>query len=347
MHLAAAHAALRRRFRRPAVWAVAMLVPALSGSVFLFIWSWKGSPGAILSLWMLILIWWVVGVFLSPIPWQWGPRALPGAVRGFLQATLFLGLWGGTVALLGEMVRMILHRAFHLGHWLGGAGAFTILSLPLLALGFGLARTEHLEAEVRDAEAQAQALEWAGQRTGFPPQLLFETLESLAAGASGGAPPVEQGLLNLAALYRQWLIQGQASRATLAEERDLLERYLSVEQQRMGPHLRLRARWPEGMDSWIMPSLSLLGLVQGSLELAKAASVGVDLQVTARREGEGLTVEVDAGGRMPTDGPPSSILEALRVRMAAWEGGGSLTVHRSEGRFRVVIQMGAVTHADL
>jgi hypothetical protein len=204
-------------------------------------------------------------------------------------------------------------------------------------LGYGLARAESLEADVREAEAQARSMEWAGQRGSFPPQLLFETLDALAAEAPGDVRLVEQGLLDLAALYRQWLIQGQESSTTLGVERELVERYFAVEQRCLGPHLRLKTAWPLELGGRL-PSMLLLGLAQWSLEVGRASGVGVDLRLEARDVDGGVQVELLCSGKPTATALPT--LDMLRVRLERWEGGGSLTLHPEAGQFRVMLCAG-------
>ncbi len=155
----------------------------------------------------------------------------------------------------------------------------------------------------------------------------------------------EAGLLDLAALFRQWLVQGQASRTRLRAERELLDRYLAVEQRRMGPHLRCRAQWTGEAEDLELPSMTLLALVRGCLEEARASSVGVDLRLEVRGQDEGLNARLICNGRLRSAEPPPATLAALRARLEAWEGGGSLELVQEGSHFEALLRVGGAPHA--
>ena len=58
----------------------------------------------------------------------------------------------------------------------------------------------------------------------------------------------EQDILDLSALYRSLLDHGSRPLAPLRDERQLVERFLAVEQMRLGS--RLRVTWPSIVSSW-------------------------------------------------------------------------------------------------
>ena len=221
MRLSVTTTALKARAQHPGWWSAALAM-ALFPLLFMFLAPGPHSFRGFLALGLIALVA-VFGLFLSPIPWQWtaDDRPLASWWRGFLQA-LFLAL---VLDLLASPVGWIagkgsLDETFRQGEFLGLAFLFLVLLGPA---GIIAARAEHLALEAREAQAKARDTQWMSHRGAFSPRLLFNSLNHLASLAGKDSPSAEQGLVDLAALYRRWLLEAELPLVPLSTDRSLTE----------------------------------------------------------------------------------------------------------------------------
>lgn len=315
MRAAVLKPSLRARLRHPGWWSAAAALPMVPAVLVLL------GPGpqrlkALLEFSYLALVW-VPGVFLCPIPWQWtgDDRPFAGWGRGLLQC-LVLGVGLGALVLpLG----LLLGRygdsrgsAFLLGMAVGISLPFLLFLVPA---GWVLARAERLAQEAREAQARAREAAWMGQRGAFSPKLLFSNLNHLADRAAADARGTEQGLVDLAALYRRWLVEAELPLVPLATERSLADQYLELERRRWGGRLKVRWHLDPDQDAFLVPPLLLLPL----LEWAVAGEPANDLELELREESlpAGLALRLRARAGRP---PESALLLQVQRRLAAGLG---------------------------
>jgi len=105
MRLTDALTALRQRFRRPAMWALALILPGFLGSILAAVRPGNASLGSLVALLALVALWWGGGVFIAALPWQWsGSSAAPvGWIRGVVQSVILIAAWAGLIGFgMGE-----------------------------------------------------------------------------------------------------------------------------------------------------------------------------------------------------------------------------------------------------
>jgi hypothetical protein len=208
----------------------------------------------------------IPGIALSPTVWQWtgDDRHLAPWGRGLLQflglLCLELALILGGLALMGSFKRD--QNAFVAGMVVGISIELTLFLLPI---GIVMARLEKLGRETQEAKARARDVQWMGHRGSFSPRLLFSNLQHLADLAHQDVRRTEQGLLDLAALYRQGLIEAEHPLVSLATERDLAEQYLDLERPRWKGQLVVRWHLEPERELLPLPPLVLLPLLEAIL----------------------------------------------------------------------------------
>jgi signal transduction histidine kinase len=195
------------------------------------------------------------------------------------------------------------------------------------------------------AEARLAAL-----RDQLDPHFLFNTLNAISTLALVGD---RDGLLRtlgaLSDLLRQSLDRSRRQEVPLAEELAFLERYLEIQQVRVGERLTVTRDFADDALDAAVPSMLLQPLVENAFQHGIARRPGpARLALRARREGATLVIEVEDDGPGPVEGAVEGIgLRNTRARLAqlygpahalrleATPGGGARVVavlpHRSLG----------------
>jgi two-component system, LytTR family, sensor histidine kinase AlgZ len=124
------------------------------------------------------------------------------------------------------------------------------------------------------------------------PHFLFNTLNSAIALVRAEPARAEAVLEDLSELFRSALVD-KGDAVTLAQEIDLAERYLSIEQVRFGQ--RLRVQWsldPAAADAKL-PPLLLQPLVENAVKHGvEPSSSGADIKISTQRRGANVLIKV-------------------------------------------------------
>jgi signal transduction histidine kinase len=214
-------------------------------------------------------------------------------------------------------------------------------NLLLYWLFVGLAHGLHQARRSRERALHASQLETQLARARLTalsaqlhPHFLFNTLHSLSELVHRDAAAADRVIVSLSELLRRTLAADDSPEVRLADDLELLEPYLEIEQLRFGD--RLEVRWdvdPAAHDVWV-PRWILQPLVENALRhgLAPRAAPG-QLVITARRRGERLLLEVrDDGVGLPAGLAPGIGLANTRARLAHLYGAAArLTLEPAPG----------------
>ncbi len=311
---------VKNRFRHPGTWTAALGLMAVSVSLALV----YPSPRALgVSLTAVPL---ALALFLCPLPW----RVLrPWPLRLALGLALALGTGAlMTLPLLPHWKRPLATA------WRPWSALSFLAACVLVPVGYLQARGERLAEDARQAQRLARDMAWMGQRGTFSPRLLTTSLQHLAAGVGRDAEGAERGLLDLANLYRRWLVDTELPLVPLTTERSLVEQYVALEARRWGA--RLAFSWGgEAMDqSPHVPPMLLQPLLEPLLIRHPVAPI--HLRVVVSTADRGLLLDFHAEGDAPL--PEPSVLQELEKRIQACHGAGSIALQQSpqgwEVRFR-------------
>jgi two-component system sensor histidine kinase AlgZ len=147
--------------------------------------------------------------------------------------------------------------------------------------------------------------------------LLFNNLSHLATVAGDNTQSAEQGLVDLAALYRRWLVEAELPLVPLSTDRSLTEQYLALERSRWGDRFNLRWHLAPDLDRFQVPPLFLQPLLEMILEPEPSGTLNVDIQEGLLPQGLlELRVRVEGAAGYPDE----TRLQHLRQRLQATLG---------------------------
>ncbi|WP_306590783.1 sensor histidine kinase [Geothrix sp. 21YS21S-4] len=282
--------------------------------------------------------------FLSPLPWRWSgddrPRAPFG--RGLVQALVFNS---AVILLLTALSWLLVRNASLKAEALGlargakvGLGSVVLVQLlagtPLMTIiGAIISFAVITEEEKAAAEARLEEAQWVLLRGQLSPHVLFNSLNGLAELVRQDPAAAEQGILDLSELYRALLRHGDRPKAPLGEERALVQRFLAVEQLRLGTRLAVRWEWDEALDGIEAPPFLLQPLVENALKHGIAPHPGGgEIVISLRREGAGLRLRVVNTGRGMGLVPGTGVgIQNLEARLALAYGSQARFHLRPEG----------------
>ena len=177
--------------------------------------------------------------------------------------------------------------------WILGTLRFYVCLLAMSAFGL-LALRSHWSAQ--RAAWQAQQAELQALQARVDPHFLFNTLNTGVALVHARPDAAEQLLLDLADLFRAALAGPRT--ITLADELDLVRRYLDIEQLRFGPRLQVEWIAPDLLPHLPLPALSIQPLVENAIHhgIEPRMEGGT---VTVRISEEDRNVVVEIGNLLP------------------------------------------------
>ena len=313
-----------------------LLVAAIVALVLLL------APGSALtlkgcSLAMLFAVWLALlgGVALCKLrPWL---NRLPGATS-YAAAWLLLVL----IVLLASAVVHWMDRALGTGLITPSAPRFVLGNVAVTALiAAALLRYLYVLVEWRvrlDAVARARV---EALQARIRPHFLFNSLNTVAALVRLDPAAAERTLEDLADLFRAAL--GADDRpGTLGEELDLIERYLAIEQLRLGARLRVERDLDALPRELPLPRLLLQPLVENAVHHGiQPRREGGLLQLSGRRIEGGVEIVIanpltDAGEA----GGSGHGLANVRARIGYhFATRGALHVATADGRWTVTVQL--------
>ena len=347
MRFPAVLANTQERIRRPGTW----------GAAFLFggVWNllhWGAGPGG----WtpdgfLLPFLLGVVILVFAPLPWQWTGEDRPVATfaRGLLQslvgnlvvvgAVLYLLPWPVEHAMMmGRSMRMdpAMHGPYLLPPW-----QMRILILGLATVVFGvllgrvMADHDGERSRADEAVRHARAAQTRALQAQMNPHVLFNAISGLAEMAREDSASTETALVKLAEMLRQLLDHAGKTTASLAQERNLVEGLLGLEQFRLGERLRVTWVWDVSLEGLLAPPLLLQPLVENAIKHGIAKNrAGGELEIGLSGTPEFLRLWVSNSGLPFKEGNPDGVgLSNLRQRLALMQGEpGRLEIRTEEGR---------------
>lgn len=240
-------------------------------------------------------------LWLCPAPWLWtGTRATHASLlRGTLQALVFnsaylIGL-GIFVGLLAWPAAPLLHLGMAIGL---AVSNILIHGLAAALLGYFMLLWERTRVIKDETEKKLREAHWVLLRGQLSPHVLFNSLNGLAELVHIDAAAAEQGILDLADLFRALLDHGSRPSTPLREERRLVTRYLAVEHVRLGPRLRDSWDWDESLEDFETPPFLVQPMVENAIKHGVSPHPeGGEIAVSLRREGDDLVLSVVNSGQ--------------------------------------------------
>jgi LytS/YehU family sensor histidine kinase len=200
------------------------------------------------------------------------------------------------------------------------------------------AETRALELSLLAREAELKAL-----RAQIDPHFIFNSLHSISALTSTEPAAARRMCVLLADFLRDTLRLGSTSRISLAEEFALAERFLAIEQVRLGARLQVaRDTAPDAIEC-LVPPLVLQPLVENAVVHGVAQLVeGGTIRMAAARDGASvrITLENPCDPDRPRTRGVGLGLELLKRRLATQFGAyDAVRAEERSGRFRVEVRI--------
>jgi sensor histidine kinase YesM len=283
----------------------------------------------------LSLVLLVVYVVAGYWPERWLPRWLPRGVVQLLMIGLATPL--ATLALYVVTVAGSVSRVLH-SPWtftgfllIAGTGVFLGLLIATIAL-----------LRERDAQAHAQALRFALERSQLErqaldarlsllqaqiePHFLFNTLANVQALVEQGSPRAPEVLRSLIAYLRAAMPRLHDGRPTVGAEVELVRAYLELMRMRMPDRLHFEIDVDPTLRACRLPPMALLTLVENAVRHGiDPVEDGGSIEVGGRATADGgmrLWV-ADTGAGMADSAQPGTGLNNLRDRLHAQYGQGA------------------------
>ena len=190
-------------------------------------------------------------------------------------------------------------------------------------------RESHAQAQILKAEAdrnllskQAVEAELKLMQAQVEPHFLFNTLASVQFLVETDPPQAARMLGHLLEYLRAALPQLRSDSATLGQEVDLAQAYLSIMQMRMGPRLRMAIDVPAELRAQRFAPMLLMSLVENAIKHGlEPQAEGGEVRVEARRLGTRIVVSVvDTGHGLAGKIGQGVGLTNLRERLRALYG---------------------------
>jgi two-component system sensor histidine kinase AlgZ len=255
-----------------------------------------------------------------------------GRASTAVRAVFVLG-WGAVCAVAGRAMLLPFELAeMPPVRWLGVAGAGALLAASLWAwLVLRVRSRLPAEATARLAELQSR----------IRPHFLFNTLNTAVALVRVDPAQAEAVLEDLAQLFRMAL-EDHCQAVTLAEELDLVQRYLQIEQLRFGERLRVRWEIDEAANEAKLPPLLLQPLVENAVRHGiEPSPEGGEIGVRTRvRHGQAVVTIVNTLPGMPSTPGHGIALKNVRSRLRLLHDVAGQMVAGPDGQhWRVQIQV--------
>ncbi len=174
------------------------------------------------------------------------------------------------------------------------------------------------------------------------PHFLFNSMNTVAALIRVDPDAAERTVEDLCELFRAALGQHDTGDGTLGEELALIERYLAIEQLRLGARLRVRRELDDLPADFPLPRLLLQPLVENAVRHGiQPLREGGEVILRGRREGRGIRIEI-INPLPPTPAEPGTGhgLDSVRQRSAYRYGPHALVQAGPQGdRFVVLLQL--------
>jgi two-component system sensor histidine kinase AlgZ len=202
------------------------------------------------------------------------------------------------------LIVLIVLLASAIARWLDGALQTGLIGSPMAVfvrdntiiaalLGAAMLRYFYVLAQWQArlaavARAQVEALQ-----ARIRPHFLFNSMNTVAALIRVDPAAAERTVEDLSELFRAALGSPDRGDGTLGEELALIERYLAIEQLRLGPRLRIRRELHELPADFPLPRLLLQPLVENAVRHGiQPLREGGEVVLRGARDGEGIRIEI-------------------------------------------------------
>ena len=224
-----------------------------------------------------------------------------------------------------------------------GLGVFVRDNVAITALlGAAMMRYFYVLAQWQMRLAAVTRAQVEALQARIRPHFLFNSMNTVAALIRVDPAAAERTVEDLSELFRAALGQHDTSDGTLGEELALVERYLAIEQLRLGARLRVLRELDDLPADFPLPRLLLQPLVENAVRHGiQPLREGGEVTLRGQRDGKGVRIEI--GNPLPATPPEPGNghgLDSVRQRVAYRYGPLAKVQAGPQGdRFVVLLQL--------
>lgn len=261
----------------------------------------------------------------------------------------YVGVWLLIVSIV--LVASVVAR------WLDGAlqtqligssmGAFVRDNAVIAALlGAAMLRYFYVLAQWQARLAAVTRAQVEALQARIRPHFLFNSMNTVAALIRVDPAAAERTVEDLSELFRAALGQHDIGDGTLGEELTLVDRYLAIEQLRLGSRLRIQRELDDLPAQFPLPRLLLQPLVENAVRHGiQPLREGGEVILRGERQGQGIRIEIiNPLPATPATAGSGHGLDSVRRRVA-WRYGPQARVEAGPhgDRFVVLLQLPGVS----
>jgi two-component system, LytTR family, sensor histidine kinase AlgZ len=259
--------------------------------------------------------------------------------------TPYVGMW--------LLIVLIVGVASALARWFDGSvqmnliasslGVFVRNNMLIAALlGAAMLRYFYVLAQWQARLAAVTRAQVEALQARIRPHFLFNSMNTVAALIRVDPDAAERTVEDLSELFRAALGQHDTSDGTLGEELALIERYLAIEQLRLGERLRIRRELDDLPTEFPLPRLLLQPLVENAVRHGiQPLREGGEVILRGQRHQRGVRIEII--NPLPPTPPKSGNghgLDSVQRRIAYRYGTQAEVQAGAQGdRFVVMLQL--------
>jgi two-component system, LytTR family, sensor histidine kinase AlgZ len=295
--------------------------------------GWRGySVGMLFVEWLGM----VIGVALCKLrPWL---LRLPGLLP-------YAGVWLVMVLIvtLGSWLAQWMDQMLQMQLLVSGPGVFVRNNAAIAALlGAAMLRYFYVLAEWQARLAAVAHAKVEALQARIRPHFLFNSMNTVAALVRVDPVAAERTVENLSELFRAALGQHDTHTSTLGEELQLVDRYLAIEELRLGDRLRVSRELNDLPMGASLPLLLLQPLVENAVRHGiQPLREGGEIILRGKHGNNTMLIEIDnplADG--PSTGGSGHGLNNVRQRIAYHFGPRArVEAGPREGRFVVTLHL--------
>lgn len=263
--------------------------------------------------------------------------------------TPYAGVW--------LLIVLIVSVASAVARWLDGSLQMNLISssmqvfvrdnvLIAALLGAAMLRYFYVLAQWQARLAAVTRAQVEALQARIRPHFLFNSMNTVAALIRVDPAAAERTVEDLSELFRAALGQHDTGDGTLGEELALVERYLAIEQLRLGARLHVRRELDDLPADFPLPRLLLQPLVENAVRHGiQPLREGGEVILRGQREGDGVRIEII--NPLPTTPPERGNghgLDSVRQRIAYRYGPlAKVQAGPRDDRFVVLLQLPGIS----
>ncbi|WP_158754946.1 histidine kinase [Dyella sp. S184] len=246
--------------------------------------DWSAYSVSMLFVTWLVLVFTVVLCKLRPLL-----QRLPGL-------TPYLGVWLLIVLIVtvASIVARWLDSSLQM-HLIGSSTPAFVRDNAFIAalLGAAMLRYFYVLAQWQARLAAVTRAQVEALQARIRPHFLFNSMNTVAALIRVDPAAAERTVEDLSELFRAALGQHDNGDDTLGDELALIERYLAIEQLRLGARLHVRRELEDLPTEFPLPRLLLQTLVENAIRHGiQPLLEGGEVILRGRRDGNGIRIEI-------------------------------------------------------